>query len=137
MLTKTLRNILLLLLSLGLLLNLLNQSLIYYSFLIQRDYIVKNLCVERFKEENTCQGCCQLEKKMKKADPEKNRDLPFPQSNVKEITTIPFEIIQKSVGRPETVSEAITHYKFDYQFLFYTFIFHPPKHLCHFSYFSS
>lgn len=127
MLTKTLRNILTLILSLSLLLNILNQAIVYYSFLLQREYIVKNLCVERNSEKNTCQGCCQLEKKLKEAEPEKSSDIPYPESKVKEITIFPFEPIQRSNCKPAQITAAINPYIFEYQFLFYPSIFHPPR----------
>lgn len=127
MFTKSLRNILISLLALSLLLNVLNQGIIYYTFLIQRDYIVNNLCVEREKAENTCQGCCQLEKKMKEANPEQNSDLPFPESRVKEITKFPIDLTQKSTCNLEEGEAGVIQYIFDYRFLYHPSIFHPPR----------
>ncbi|MCB0806516.1 MAG: hypothetical protein KDC05_12015 [Bacteroidales bacterium] len=123
------RNILLLLLPLGLMLNSLNQALIYYNFLIQRDYIVKNLCVERNKEVNTCQGCCQLEKKLNEAKPDNKTDLPFPDTKVKEITVFLFDLKKSNTSNPEAGLKTDIRYLSDYHFLFYPSIFHPPQNI--------
>ena len=44
----------------------------YTKFLIERPTIVKNDCVERFSEENLCQGQCQFMKKLKERQEEEN-----------------------------------------------------------------
>jgi len=127
MTVKITRNILLFLFILSLMLNVLNPAIIYYSFLIQRDYIIKNLCVERFKENNTCQGCCQLEKKMKAASQDKNSEFPYPENKVEKITIYPFDLNQDDHYEKIAGPTTIQHCDLSYQFLFYNRIFHPPE----------
>ncbi len=40
------------------------------EYYIRYDYIIKNLCVQREKDENTCKGSCHLEENLNKINPE-------------------------------------------------------------------
>ena len=55
-------------------LNVFSELGIYISFKINQDYIAKNLCVERDNPNSTCHGCCQLEKKMKTDEQQKQEN---------------------------------------------------------------
>ncbi len=53
----------------------------YLVFKINQKYIAKNLCVERENPENTCNGCCQLNKVLDEEDNEntKSEEINFPE----------------------------------------------------------
>lgn len=96
------------------------------SFYAQRDYISKNLCVNRFDTTPVCRGRCYLTKQLKESE-KKEQDLPeikqeeiqlFIQSNIS------FEC-RKIIFR-DTLS--IVFYEDNFpvsEFLFE--VFHPPK----------
>lgn len=46
---------------------------IWLEYKISQNYIVKNLCVEKDKSKNTCQGKCHLKAHLDESDKEKNR----------------------------------------------------------------
>jgi hypothetical protein len=56
------------------LLYLLSPVLPYFDYIIRRDYIVKNLCVEKENPVNTCQGKCYLHEQLNKSSEEMNDD---------------------------------------------------------------
>jgi hypothetical protein len=73
----------------------------YIEYSILKDYIVKNLCINRDKAENTCDGKCFLDDQLKKsADPvdadKDNSKKTLPRTNVEdhlktdEVVTTPF-----------------------------------------------
>ena len=49
---------------LGMLLAMFNDTAIILSFTVNRGYIATHLCEQRAIAGNTCQGCCQLKKKL-------------------------------------------------------------------------
>ena len=55
---------LIILMTVALMINALSFVFIYASFKIHQDYIAANLCVKKEEPVNTCQGHCQLKKKM-------------------------------------------------------------------------
>lgn len=54
----------------------LSKTWIYFSFKINQAYIAKNLCVQKEIEGNTCKGCCQLKKELKKAEDQEQKTIP-------------------------------------------------------------
>ncbi len=44
----------------------------FLGYYFNRDYIIKNLCIEKDEEVNTCQGCCHLKKSLQRVDDEPN-----------------------------------------------------------------
>jgi len=56
------------------LLYLLRPLLPYIEYMINRDFIVKNLCVEKDNPENTCNGKCYLHEQLNKISEQKNDD---------------------------------------------------------------
>lgn len=57
----------------------LNQSGILLTFKLRQEYIAKNLCVQRNKKVNTCNGKCHLKKELKKsAEQESETSKPYP-----------------------------------------------------------
>lgn len=53
---------------------LLAPAIVFVNFFLQRDSIIKELCVERAKplEQNCCKGSCHLKKELKKAGGEQD-----------------------------------------------------------------
>ena len=49
---------------------------IYVSFKINQDRIAKTLCVQKEIKNNCCKGKCHLEKELKKADEQQQKQLP-------------------------------------------------------------
>jgi len=48
--------------------NLFVDSVVYISFLIDRDYIINNECVQKDEVVNTCEGSCVLENALKEVN---------------------------------------------------------------------
>jgi len=48
----------------------LRNSIVYISFKINQQYIIENLCIERVKQINNCNGNCQLMKELEKNLPQ-------------------------------------------------------------------
>lgn len=59
-----------------------SELLVFFSFKINQEYIAKNLCVEKDIEGSTCQGCCQLKKRLNEQEKQK-KELP-PQQHEKQ-----------------------------------------------------
>ena len=47
-------------------------SIIFVSFTLNRDYIVKELCVNRFEQESACHGKCYLKKQITQEESEES-----------------------------------------------------------------
>lgn len=75
-LPSVLKNLLALILALLVLVQPFREIWIYVYFKINQDYIAKTLCVKREIKNNTCQGNCQLMKKLAKTEKEENPSIP-------------------------------------------------------------
>lgn len=67
-----------------LLLNIILPSYILISFELNKEYIVENLCIEKDKEVNTCQGSCHLNKELEKITPASDDESNNQAPNLKE-----------------------------------------------------
>ncbi len=95
-------------------------------FYLQRDYIAKNLCVNRFDKLSVCKGQCYLNKKLEYNDTEQQK---IPEIKVKEIE-LNLPII--TVFEYHTLYQESTIYKIRYRNTLHVFdilnsIFHPPQ----------
>jgi len=63
-------------LSLSFLLQCSGYLIVYADFVANRDYIAKNLCVNRDRPEMKCNGKCQLCKRLRAEDKKENKGLP-------------------------------------------------------------
>lgn len=101
------------------------ELLIYMSFKLNQDYIAKNLCVEKDVEGSTCNGCCQLKKKLEEQEQQKETAPPA-QSEKLDIT---FCMLQQS--KSDLYCSGRTQFRMFYRgiysFLIYNQIFHPPR----------
>lgn len=78
-------------LSLLVLLQTLNQTGILLAFKFRQEYIAKNLCVQRDKKVNTCNGKCHLKKELKKAaEQDKETKKPNPEKTKSDTSDTPF-----------------------------------------------
>jgi len=99
--------------------------LIYISFKINQDYIVKNLCVEKDIEGSTCKGCCQLKKKLEK-NTEQKEQVPPTQNSKQNIDLFAINYLTNSylpvsIEIAKHFLSALNNYKF------LSSIFRPPK----------
>lgn len=96
---------------------------------MNQDYIAKNLCVMRNMQNNTCQGNCQLTKKLEQETKEEQKQLPKKNKEKQDI------LYFQKITSPETVLPFYTlekpyqkyHYDFSEDQSFYDSIFRPPK----------
>jgi hypothetical protein len=54
--------------------------MVYFTFKINQDEIVKTICIQRQLVNNTCNGSCELQKSLKKLDSEKKSESSFKES---------------------------------------------------------
>ena len=99
----------------------------YIDFELNRDYIIKTLCVERDKKVNTCQGNCHLNKEIEENSTGETNDqnrVP-PQSFESEIFYI--SLSGFNAPQPGTVKGSLCLYFSNYKFLLHSNHFHPPE----------
>ena len=53
------------------------NMVVYFTFKINQDEIVKTICIQRQLVNNTCNGNCELQKSLKKLDSEKKTESSF------------------------------------------------------------
>jgi len=99
----------------------------YIDFELNRDYIIKTLCVERDKEVNTCQGNCHLNKEIeenstRETDDQNRAPAQGFESEIFYITLSGFKSPQ-----PATVKRSLCIYLTNYRFLIDKNHFHPPE----------
>jgi len=99
------------------------QPLVEYA--INYDYISKVLCINKDKPELSCNGKCQLMKRIEKQQQEDFNSLrinmeKYPIGFV-EVLYLPENKIFKNLK-----SNKLFYYKFNYHFSFHQEIFHPP-----------
>jgi hypothetical protein len=107
----------------------LGKTWIYVSFKINQAYIAKNLCVQKEIEGNSCKGCCQLKKEIKKAEDQEQKSLP---KGVNLKTETIFYSRAASLGCLNHIPQTknVNYYLMDQHFIQSTNIddiFHPPK----------
>ncbi|WP_163323545.1 hypothetical protein [Draconibacterium mangrovi] len=98
------------------------------SFKINQDYIAKNLCIEKDVEGSTCQGCCQLKKKMHEQE-EQKRELP-PQQTEKQNIDFCIQATELNDGLYPNSENLRIKNSSNYSFLKALKVFHPPKYCC-------
>ena len=64
------------------LMQLFSNTIIYATFLMQQDYIAKNLCIDKDVKESTCEGKCQLKEELSKNS--ENNEKPLMTTNEKQ-----------------------------------------------------
>jgi len=106
---------------------LLKPAIPYVEYLLRKDFIIENFCINRNREELKCNGKCHLKEQVKKEasqQQEKNAPVPLP-NEINEATD--YLIGQKLANSPYLDHALIkTFYKFNYTFQYVPSIFHPP-----------
>jgi len=121
------RQVLSILIIFGITLHLFSELGIYISFKINQDYIAKNLCVNRDNPHSSCHGCCQLKKRLKTNEEQKQEN---PQSDNKKQEIQFFSTSKKIVFFNRSKSyKIITPEVIDTGVLLAKSFFRPPKAL--------
>ena len=108
---------------------LLRPVLPYIEYAVNKDFIAKNLCVNRDKPKSCCQGKCYLQKQVKKSsetndDKEKNSSKKIQNEDVKEFLSSHFAIpaiFVKDLITPINLETTLSS-------MFVSSIFIPPQH---------
>jgi len=99
----------------------------YLDYMLNREYIINNLCVNKDVPEKQCNGKCHLEKQIVQAseDPE-SKESPIPQVNNSE-NHLEYVLPKSDIRLRYIVEhEAETFYQMNYSFEFENSIFRPP-----------
>jgi len=99
----------------------------YIDYELNREYIIKTLCIERDKEVNTCQGQCHLNKEIKKnstQEEEKQQALP---DRTFENETFFLSLSSFDPPQSRTINCNECVYLSNYRFLIHKSHFHPPE----------
>lgn len=103
------------------------KTCVWIDFVLNRQYIETNLCINRFDKIPVCRGACYLDKQVNKVDKQEQK---FPELKVKEITLY---VVSKPLFIFQNVDnkQFNTHTFLSYQDLYFnqfiSSIFHPPK----------
>ena len=102
---------------------------IYVSFKINQDRIAKTLCVQKEIKNNCCKGKCHLEKELKKADEQQQKQLPPSLKEKSEV--LYFQSFPKNsllnVQFKSSKEKLICFYHVSYSSSYIGEIFKPPK----------
>jgi len=107
-----------------------NRRMIILAFYdVNKDYIAQNICENRNKPGQCCQGKCYLENALKKE--QKNETQRFPEKERSEILWLPLLSIEEySFLRYKKLIKNFSHYFSYYFFVFAVAFFHPPCQTC-------
>ena len=103
------------------------KTWVWVDFVLNRQYIENNLCINRFDKIPVCKGSCYLDKQVKKVDKQEQK---FPELKVKELALY---ISETSIFRfqNQVIHQSADNLSLKYE-NFYVHqetysIFHPPK----------
>ncbi len=99
----------------------------YIDYELNREYIVKALCIERDKEENTCQGQCHLNKQIEKnssQEEEEERGI-LVRAFENETYCLTTNMVDPIISKTIDCSPCI--YLSNYKYLIHKDHFHPPE----------
>lgn len=102
-----------------------SELLVYVSFKLNQEYIANNLCVEKDMEGSTCEGCCQLKKRMNEQQ-ETKKALPPVQSEKQNIDFWSQSISSWIAYFPH-LEDVVTEWDAKYFIIISNKIFHPPR----------
>ena len=99
----------------------------YVEYLVRKDFIIENFCINRNKKEMKCNGKCHLKEQVKKeASQPLDKNEPVPLQNDRN-EGIDYLIGQKLTDKPHQFQKLLrTIYSMDYTFQYIPTIFHPP-----------
>jgi hypothetical protein len=99
--------------------------LILAGYEVNKDYIAKNLCVNRAKPAMKCNGKCHMHKLMQAQEKRENKGVPGAK-NIPQIVLFGFEKQAKLNNFSKTIIPAFTAYAFRITALHKAAVFHPP-----------
>lgn len=110
----------------GILMQNISKFVVIVKFEMNREYIAKNLCVQKKKKNNCCKGSCQLNKKLKDAD---KNEQPANTPSLKEKTQVQMFCQDfKTVGLSENeIENPYIPYTENKPVSVSFSVFHPPK----------
>ncbi|MCD6066264.1 MAG: hypothetical protein K0S33_1090 [Bacteroidetes bacterium] len=101
---------------------------ILINFRANREYIAKNLCVNRKKPKSCCKGSCQLNKQLQEEDKKENKGLPPGLKDKFNLLTC--TIPEKEEQHFEEITTApVFIYGNNYDYSLSGSVFHPPDQL--------
>ena len=99
----------------------------FLEFKINKEYIIKVLCIERDKKVNTCQGQCHLNNEIKKnTNQDENQKNTVPGQNL-ENEIFFFTHSQVKLHPPESTTKSYCFYINNYIYILTKEHFHPPE----------
>jgi hypothetical protein len=106
---------------------LLKPAIPYLEYLVRKDFIIENFCINRNKKEMKCNGKCHLKEQVKKeASQPLDKNEPVPLQNDRN-EGIDYLIGQELTDKPHQFQKLLrTIYSLDYTFQYIPTIFHPP-----------
>jgi hypothetical protein len=104
-----------------------SQLYIITAFIVNRDYIAANHCVNRFKEKSECEGKCHLTKELK--ENEERQEQQLPELNKTEFQL--FSVVENFNNPSNLCTELSSQYNITSKALlptdFIFSVFHPPQ----------
>lgn len=100
------------------------KTLTVTSYYLNKTYISQELCVNKAKPRVQCNGKCYLKKQLKKEE-DRHKDSPVQQEKLPDLFWIEHDNVEKPFYAA-IIAEEIVPYLFHYQYLFYSYLFHPP-----------
>lgn len=103
---------------------------VYTSWQINRDFIAKTSCENRFDPSSDCEGKCQLQKQLKKTE---NQEQPFaPPVGIEKVELANYTSASTTIVQSNAEESTIIHFNKDSRLiknnLAYSF-FHPPEYM--------
>ena len=99
----------------------------YLDYLVRKDFIMENLCVNREKPEKQCKGKCHLEKQLRKEinGSEQDHAPPPPRIDREEIPKYLISGGEEHLSPAVKKMEKSSYYR-SYSFQYVPYVFHPP-----------
>lgn len=103
----------------------------FVGYLVMKEYIVENICEERYNPDNCCQGMCHIEKEINKNSENTNSASTKENSQKRNIEndSFSFDCLKKAeIKQIQTRTTTSFFYKFDICPNFHSGIFVPPEY---------
>jgi hypothetical protein len=111
----------------GILMQNISKVIILINFHLNREYIAKNLCVQKEVEDNCCQGSCHLKEKLEEQD-KKEQTPAVPNFKDKSETQLFYQkLLSLNVNALDLENILLVPYKETKTISFSVSVFHPPK----------
>ena len=122
---KTQASILLLVLSF----NIFAPLVPWLEYAVNYEFIVKNLCVQKNEEVNTCNGMCHLKENIEKQeDANKDKKQHIPTFKTFQVEPVVIQIMAPILNYAKETNHLSRPYFIKYNYQFISEYFHPPKY---------